>query len=400
MESIPLGILVDRRVIQAAKAGRIPYEDLKLYRQTAPCPICFFSFADLDLPHQAVHAYTFDAQNRLQRRRIALPPVIHYRTIAFGKADRQMAGTLAHIRGWRLYNHPLVSGKWNHCRWLRADPVLRNNVPETRRYDGQRSLAELLARHKAVVIKRIWGSMGVGILCVRRVDGGYTWEHGTGAVHHCRNLAEVVAGLHGQTHGHDYIVQQMLDLARCRGHRFDMRCVVQRDATGAWRFVGSLSKLAGKNRIATNVAQGGAALPTPTVLKEVFGDAAAERMADIERLALQIATLLARRERHLADLGLDMAVTEDGRAWFIEANTRQMRYGFRLTNQRPEYRNSYRLPLEYGFSLLKPRRSKPGEAGMSEPGEAGDSRESPEATQQTPDAKQRTADAKQRTADA
>lgn len=354
METIPLGVLVDRNIIRATLAGHVPYENLDLYRRGAPCQVCFFSFADLDLPHRAVNAYILDANGGLTRRRVGLPPVIHYRAVAASHADKQLAGNLARMRGPRLFNTPHVSGKWNHCRWLRAEPDLNLHVPETRRYDGERSLVELLSHHKAVVLKRIWGSMGIGIIRVRRTPSGFIWECGTGAVHPCRTLAEVVVGIRGQTSNHDYIVQQSLELAMCRGHRFDMRCAVQRDGTGEWQFVGSSARLAGKDRIATNVARGGSGMKTMPVLRAVLGESASERMADVKSLAMRAAEVLGQRERHLADLGLDIAISADGRVWFLEANSRQMRYSFRLSRQWPQYRACYRLPMEYGYSLLPP----------------------------------------------
>jgi hypothetical protein len=355
LATIPLGVMVDRGTIRTALTGRTPDENIRLYAREAPCPVCFFSFSGLDPARGMVRAYVYNAKGRLIRRHTALPKAIHYRTIAFSQHDRRLATYLARRRGSRLYNHPRVSGKLWHCRWLSADPELHERVPETARYAGARSLHAMLSRHDAVVLKRVWGSLGIGMLRVRREGDAFVWEKGTGRIRRCLNLTGAAAQLRHQTAGRRYLIQQWLDLARYHGHRFDLRCVVQRDGTGAWRFVGACLRLSGQNRLATNLARGARALKPLPILREVFGEEADAKYADLERFAIQVATVLASHERRLADLGIDAAFSTDGRLWFIEANSRATRHVFNRSLQWDAYRESFRLPMEYGHALVRRR---------------------------------------------
>lgn len=286
---IPLGVLVERAAIHKAQTGRTPHEDFRLYSSGAPCAVCFFSFSDLVLARRSVHAYVYDSRGRLVRRRIALPEVIHYRTVARSDCDRRATTVLVHLRGQRLYNPPHIPGKLSHCYWLRAEPELHDRVPETIHYTGAKSLGLLLSHHPSVVLKRNWGSLGIGILRVRHSAGGFIWEAGTGPRHHCAGLATVASGVRSRIADHQYLVQQSLQLARYRGRSFDLRCVVQRDGTGAWRFVGACLRLSGRNRIATNVARGGRALRPMPILRAVFGEEALGKYADLQHFSVQIA---------------------------------------------------------------------------------------------------------------
>jgi hypothetical protein len=172
---------------------------------------------------------------------------------------------------------------------------------------------------------------------------------------------------------HQYLVQQSLQLARYRGRNFDLRCVVQRDGTGVWRFVGACLRLSGRNRIATNVSRGGRALRPLPILRAVFGEEAVGKYTDLQNFSIQVAAALTRHERGLADLGLDLAFGADGRLWFIEANSRPMRYSLSRSRQWARYRESYRLPMEYGYSLLQQKQtgSLAAVAGAEEETESG-----------------------------
>lgn len=352
MDDAPVGVLLDRIVLRAARNGRPTYENLRFYRQFARSGVCFFSFDGVDLANERVRAYAFDADGRLTKRNQPLPRVIHYRAIASNPRDRQLAGTLARLPDHHVFNHPFCGGKLRNCQWLAEDPELRAHVPETRRYRGAKTLAALLARHPAVVLKPIWGSLGLGLIRIRRARGGdFTWETGTGGQRHCRTVAAISRAIRKRTAVKSYLAQQWLDLAAYQGHRFDVRASIQRGGDGNWRVSGLTAKVGGHNRIATNVARGGRAVSLSKVLPAAFGtdaDNCYERLSD---LGLRIAATLAKHEPRAADYGLDLCLTKDGRPWFLEANHRDLRYSFRDAGDRYMWSQTYRNPMRYAAYL-------------------------------------------------
>lgn len=351
MDDAPVGVLLDRIVLRAARKGRPTYENLRFYREFARAGVCFFSFDGIDLTTERVEAYAFDADGQLTKHSQALPRVIHYRAIATNRRDRELAGALARLPDHHVFNHPFCGGKLRNCLWLAAEPELKAYVPETRRYRGTKTLATLLARHSAVVLKPVWGSLGLGLIRIRRVQGGYTWETGTGDQRHCRTIAAVGRAIHGRTAARPYLVQQWLDLAVYQGHRFDVRASIQRGGDGNWRVSGLTAKVGGHNRIATNVARGGRATSLSKVLPEVFGSDADDCYNRLSELGLRIATVLAKHEPLAADYGLDLCLTKDGRPWFLEANHRDLRYPFRDAGDRYMWVQTYRNPMRYAMHL-------------------------------------------------
>lgn len=357
MLAVPIGVLLDRSVLRAAVAGRPTYENLSFYREFARPGVCFFTFDGIDLKRGRVLAYVFDRDRRLTARTLPLPRIVHYRAVAVAKRDRRLAGALVRRPGVVVFNNPRCGGKLRNALWLAADPRTGAHVPQTLRYNGSRALRALLAKYPAVLLKPIWGSLGLGLIRVRREAGGYAWETGRSVrPRFCRSLAALAAALDKRVGRRPYLVQRALDLATYRGHPFDVRVSVQRGGDGEWRVSGMVAKVGGRNRIATNVARGGRAVNLLTVLSEAFGPAAAGRCAEeLAGLGLKAAAVLARHERGMADYGFDLCLTKDGHPWFLEANHRDLRYSFRDAGDRDLWANTYRNPMEYATYLLAAR---------------------------------------------
>ncbi|MNI99677.1 hypothetical protein D3C73_1588150 [compost metagenome] len=55
----------------------------------------------------------------------------------------------------------------------------------------------------------------------------------------------------------------------------------------------------------------------------------------------------------LADIGLDIGVTGDGRVYFIECNGRDQRYGFQKAGLYEAFKDSYRRPMGYARFLYE-----------------------------------------------
>ncbi|MNV76948.1 hypothetical protein D3C71_1703360 [compost metagenome] len=90
-----------------------------------------------------------------------------------------------------------------------------------------------------------------------------------------------------------------------------------------------------------------------SVLEKVFTprEAAHYRMGAAD-LALRVVRTLERSLPGLADVGLDIGVTRDGRLYFIECNGRDQRYGFFKAGLAGAWKDSYRRPMAYARHLL------------------------------------------------
>lgn len=347
-----VGVLLDRSVLRAALSGRPSVEHLDVYRQFARQGVCFFTFAGLDTVRRRVQAYEFGPGGRLLKSERPLPRVIHYRSIALNPRDRHLSVALGRLPGYHVFNTPENPGKLQRCRWLAAEPSLRANVPESRRYEGAETLKALLASHRAIMLKPIWGSLGLGLIRVSHaLDGGYLWETGTGAPRHCPTCAAIADAIRHLTDRRPYLAQQWLDMATYEGSHFDVRATVQKGGDGQWHLSEMTAKVGGSNPIATNVARGGQDVSLDRVLAASFGEEAQVCRDRLAQLGLRIARELARHEPGKADYGFDLCLTSDGHPWFIEANLRALRYPFEDAGDNDTWADTYRYPMEYAAYL-------------------------------------------------
>lgn len=145
-----------------------------------------------------------------------------------------------------------------------------------------------------------------------------------------------------------YLLQQYLPLASHRERPFDLRVPVQRDGTGAWSVPGMVAKVAMGHPFLTNLAQGGRAVPGDEAIEGSFGPAGAAMIRNrIQTLAIDVARAVARRYRHAADLGLDIALDREGKPWLLEINVRDQRITFFQAGMLEAFRTLYKNPLEY-----------------------------------------------------
>lgn len=352
-----VGVLVNASMYRNIAAGRSTFEQVRFYEESAAefgMRPCFLRLSDIQ-PGAPYAAGLIRAGKRYKRRWIPYPSVIHNRAII---PKPKIKGKLAqiHSRGTPVFNLKTRYDKWRIHRLLASDPGLLPHLPATEKAVLGK-LETMRQQYPALILKPANGSVGQGIMLLRRTDDGY-WEltvprmgRKPGAKNRYRFRRVWPRILLSRLKRRSYLIQEWLPLAQVRGRPFDLRVTVQRNELGEWQIAGMVGKLARKGSFLTNVAQGGKAMP----LQELF---AVNPQLDPERteqeirdVSLKIAAFLGENLRGLADLGMDIGVTEDGRVMFIEANGRDQRYSFREAGMLEEWRATYRNPMAYAHFL-------------------------------------------------
>jgi glutathione synthase/RimK-type ligase-like ATP-grasp enzyme len=114
------------------------------------------------------------------------------------------------------------------------------------------------------------------------------------------------------------------------------------------------AKVAEAGSFVSNIARGGEAMNSASVLNQVFtGETAARISMSVMALSLTIARELAQSLPGLADIGLDIGVTRDKKIYFIECNARDQRYGFQKAGLGITWKESYRRPMGFARYLLE-----------------------------------------------
>ena len=147
------------------------------------------------------------------------------------------------------------------------------------------------------------------------------------------------------------IIQQRIPLAMSKGGAFDTRVSVQKNGSGGWQVSGIVGKVAKKGSFLTNVAQGGICYPLKELMKDLPHLDHQQVHKEIEQLAIKVVQQLESEIPNLADLGLDIGITNEGMPMFIECNGRDLRVTFRNAMMLEEWKMTHVAPIRYANYL-------------------------------------------------
>ncbi|MNJ55621.1 hypothetical protein D3C77_511260 [compost metagenome] len=117
-------------------------------------------------------------------------------------------------------------------------------------------------------------------------------------------------------------------------------------------------KVAPRSSFVSNIAKGGSAYPVQFLTQCIPSELVPDALYKVEALSLSIARYLSSRLPLLADLGIDIGLTPDGKPYFIECNGRDQRYGFRKAGLSDIWLDTYRRPMAFARYLYDNRHSE------------------------------------------
>lgn len=350
-----VGILLNADMHRGVPRLKTGQESLSNYEEAAAAyglVPCFLKLADIDTDSGFSAAY-IKGSHGYKSVVVPTPTVIHNRAI-YSQNSPGMQRLLRH--------HPLV---YNTCNRYGKDEIhelleqheeLREVLPAT---TGVSGLKQMMNRYPDLILKPCRGSIGNGVMRLVR-KGPQRWSLNYLSPTMRRWISTPVYQgalpkmLRARLASVPYLVQERIPLAEIGGRPFDLRVTVQRGWGGDWQVTGLFAKLAPPGGFVSNIARGGEALSSSFALEKAFsrGIAAHIRMA-VETLSLVIARCLEQDLPGLADIGLDIGITKDGRIFFIECNGRDQRYGFHKAGLTEIWKESYRRPMGYARFLLE-----------------------------------------------
>gem|GEM_PF-516281 len=317
-----------RELLQGAWAAR--YRRMMHDGRDAEAIPFIFTASDVSLENGRVDAWIVRNGNWVQTD-LPLPDVIYHRAIYSHHderaAVRAMLRQLTLHHGTVLLNSVSTFTKLEVHEALTFFPSTAALAPETRPYSSGDDLAEMLRRHRCVFVKADDGSHGTEVVRVAATATGWGVQGQIGG----RTVAEAFTTLEQlqtflalSTAGRQWIVQQGIALPQVDGRICDLRVIMQKDGEGRWEIPLVLLRWGREGKVAANMSQGGEPF-LPAAFSNQFGDRTPV-LREMEHLArgaaLQAALALEAKFGLLGEIGIDVAVDEDGRAWILEANTK------------------------------------------------------------------------------
>lgn len=292
-----------------------------------------------------------------------------------------------------------VSSKWAKTAVLQRSRHVNEYIPVTRKYSRQ-TLERMTELFPANYIKPDRGTYGNGVMRVKTnrttlaappsedtptdaqsdegSEGAASSDSGKSEQNHpvmleittyhlqqgteervFHSLDELENVLNERIGKRDYIIQQGIPLMKHGGLPFDLRVLTQKNLQHNWETTGILGRVAAPGKIITNI-HGGGRLATfeELVLPHLKRDEYKKLEHELYRLGIHTAVQLQSSFPRLKEIGLDIALDEQGRPWILEVNTLPGIYAFGLLPDKDAYRKIKRYAIAYGRLPSKKRKSK------------------------------------------
>ncbi|MGE5454707.1 MAG: YheC/YheD family protein, partial [Methylocystaceae bacterium] len=248
------------------------------------------------------------------------------------------------------YFNPRYFDKWEINQALRRTDIKRL-MPDTRLVTSASQVQDMLHSYGAVYLKPSNGTLGMGIMRLSRVNGGYRLSNSQGVTHEYNSFQKAYEAARSRMTTKGYLVQQGIKLMHIDGHPLDVRVLIQKDGSGQFKITKVFARVAPSQQIVTNLATGGTALPLGKVITSATGKSAEPILHKVRNSATRIAAALERVSGSIyGELGIDLGIDRSGRVWLIEVNSKPRRAV--ETEVNPDLvRLSYLRPLQYASYL-------------------------------------------------
>ncbi|WP_027414800.1 YheC/YheD family protein [Aneurinibacillus terranovensis] len=250
----------------------------------------------------------------------------------------------------------VLPGKWeNHQKIIQHEDLVPY-IPNTELITSMRVVNKWLDEYEAVIIKPVQNSLGIGVM---KLSSGETHSAegrdlknrifhrsfpSRGAL--LRWLRETLKG--------KFLIQPYLELSTPEGIPFDIRVLVQKDASGRWTETARAVRAGVSGGLTSNLCGGGKAYSARPFLEQYFTQEQLEIIEeDIDLLVNEIPPFIESKHGRLVELGIDIGVDKNGQVWLIEINSKPGRRSFRLIDNGTYFKNARLNPLKYTYYLTK-----------------------------------------------
>lgn len=290
-------------------------------------------------------------------------PDVIYNRMTSRRAERNP--TLQKCLAWlkerhniQLFNEQFLN-KWQVHDALLNDPLIKNMLPHTVRYEKHAQIKDMLRLHPTVFIKPVNGSLGQGVIRLTKRDTGYDMQYTTlnGSItKRDLSFADIARQMARRRKQRPYIIQQGLPLVTARGRNVDFRALVQKNKFGRWSITSIVGRMAKETSIVSNSSRGGTIQTVTNTLQQVDPEQPKPTVKRLRQTALSVAEAFERQVTgHYAELGIDLAVDRRGKIWLLEINSKPSKTDEALINPDLNIRPSVHKTMDYtcfitGFS--------------------------------------------------
>jgi len=333
------------------------YEMQKLSQLALEKGIFFYCFCldRIDWENEKVEAFYFNPQsNAWESKPLPFPQVLYdMATYPFDIEKRKIAKEanrlLRQIPDLQPINSVRYFGKWETYKAVTFFENAKTCIPFTEQLTPL-TLKKFLSLNKPCFVKSNFGSYGKEVFRVEKEGNQFSCSTGGEKVEKWSfyNVVSVYSFLK-KVLGDNCIIQEAVTLNKINDRIFDMRVLAQKNLNGKWVISTINCRIASEGAIVTNYAAGSREvivapeyeLPHPLLSWKKIRDLSYDMLLTLE------ATF-----GTLGEVGLDVALDEDGKLWLLEANSKPNTIGYNEVTSEEALSQVHGLPLDYAKHMI------------------------------------------------
>ncbi|WP_057912518.1 YheC/YheD family protein [Peribacillus muralis] len=224
-----------------------------------------------------------------------------------------------------MFNGRFLS-KYGVHQLLNQEYELLPSLPDTILFGEREAFLPFIEKHSIIYFKPASGSQGKNICRLTQVAGKWKIEPSgkKQELYFADSVEELFNTLKRFSKKQVFILQQGISLFETDQRKVDFRILLHQNDQLKWKISSMVARIGEQGAIVSNLAQGGLMKNGSDFLKEVFDYPEAGRLYQkLIRLAKNTArAIIEHHDESFGELGIDVALDEDGHPWIIEVNSK------------------------------------------------------------------------------
>lgn len=357
-----IGMFVRPRLIERMKEGFIP-NSIDLFskaNQEVKTFLYFFSINQIDWTSQKINGYVYvPLENEWKSYDLPFPSIIHDQCSGYKKSDKELIENarkqFKEVYRIPFINHQNALGKHDLYQQLYQFPEMREYLPKTVEYRNFIQVMKALNAYSLIFLKAFQGSRGETIMSIKKNNNNYVaFYYGKGKMKKriIRSKYALKRMVETFISGKKYVIQQGISLIKYEGHKMDVRVLLQKNQIGIWETSGMFANIAFKDSTITNYYEGKGVIYKELYPKLKEHTKNVPSFEEISARAVFFAKYIEKGFGDFGELGMDIAIDQEGKIWFIEANTMPDRYVGYIEETEQESITRFSPLLEYSKFLM------------------------------------------------
>lgn len=355
-----IGIFVSNGAIRKANIQNPSFRLVELFRanedsKTIPY---FFSIKDVDFIEYHINGTYFDEKSqRWSQKFFPFPDVLYDRGGGTLKKQKVISNyirkQLDFYKDMKKINANYYFDKWDVYEKLIKHEEMNQYLPYTMLYNSSEDLIEMFDRSSIIYIKTCYGSNGRGVArVIKASEANYQLSYFQDGIqeYELRSLNELIGQLQAIFQKEKIILQSAVNVIKFNDRLIDMRATIQRNGDGKVGVYSYPVRL-GKERCPITSTKSGSTVYT---LEDFFTRYYNYSLEQIEKLKTRINKMLLLSFNYIeeaygsfGELGIDFAIDENFRIWFIECNAKPGKDAMYLSYDSETVKKAFKNPLEY-----------------------------------------------------